>query len=87
MATPQMLDHRAGTWDRSRPDPLAAIAVALLAVLGIALALGGILAIYDWRTPAAERPLFFSGLGVFGGAVTILALGAAVRWARSGQPR
>jgi hypothetical protein len=82
-----MLDQRAGTWDRPRPDPLAAIAVALLTVLGIALALGGILAIYDWQTPAAERPLFFTGLAVFGSAVAILVLGAAVRWARTGHPR
>jgi uncharacterized BrkB/YihY/UPF0761 family membrane protein len=66
-----------------RPDPVATISVILLGVSIVGLVLGGILAIYDWRTPAAERPLFWVVLGTFVAAVTILIVGATFRWART----
>ena len=88
MPTPPMLripdrDHAL----RSRPDPVASIAVLLIAVTAVGLFLGGILAVYDWTTPGAMRPLLFSVLGVFFGGVAVLVGGATARWVRSGDPR
>jgi len=54
-------------------------------VTAAGLLLGGLLAVYDWRTPAAVKPLFFAALGVFCGAVAVLLAGAAARWARTGR--
>jgi hypothetical protein len=65
-----------------RPDPVVAIAVMLLCLTVAGLALGGFLAVYDWKTPAAMRPLFFSGLGVFLSAVVFLVAAAALRYLR-----
>lgn len=87
MATPPMLDQRHSALERPRPDPVAAISIVLIGITATALVLGGILAIYDWRTPAAVKPLFFAGLSVFGASLAILVLGSAIRWARAGRPR
>jgi hypothetical protein len=88
MATPPMLSipDRAGA-RRTRPDPVAAIAVILFALALVGLVLGGILAVYDWTTPGAMRPLLWSVLGVFFGGVAVLLLGATARWVRGGDPR
>ncbi|HEY8755994.1 MAG TPA: hypothetical protein VIN65_06560 [Candidatus Dormibacteraeota bacterium] len=60
MPTPPMLRSREVAADgRSLPDPLVAVNVAAIAVVAAALFLAGILAVYDWRTPAAEAPLVF----------------------------
>ena len=67
-----------------RPDPVVSLAVLCFCILVGALFLGAVLAVYDWTTPGAMRPLFFSALGVFGAAVTGLVLTAAVRHLRSG---
>lgn len=72
---------------RNRPDPVASIVVGLLLVTLVGLVLGGILAVYDWTTPGAMRPLLFSVLGVFFGGLAILVAGATARWVRSGDPR
>jgi len=65
-------------------DPWVSVTVLLLGVTVIGLVLGGVLAIYDWRTPAAEEPLFFTVLGIFLAALGIQVLAAAIRWARTG---
>ena len=79
-----MLDgQRADPAVAGGPDPVATVAVLLLGVSAIGLALGGILAIYDWRTPAAVEPLFWTVLGTFMAAVACLVLGATLRWART----
>jgi hypothetical protein len=65
-----------------RPDPVVSIAVVLLGLMITALIVGGFLAVYDWRTPGAMRPLFFTGLGIFGTTVTFLVLAAALRYVR-----
>ena len=70
-----------------RPDPVASIVVLLIGVTAVGLVLGGILAVYDWTTPGAMRPLLFSVLGVFFGGVAVLVAGATARWVRSGDPR
>ena len=58
MPTPPMLRSRDPSADeRSKPDPLVAVNVAALAVVSGGLFLAAILAVYDWRTPAAEAPL------------------------------
>lgn len=80
-----MLDRPAAVAEApTRPDPVAAVAVILFAMSTVGLALGGILAIYDWRTPAAVKPLFYAVLGTFFAAVVVLVVGATIRWARSG---
>ena len=58
---------------RGRPDidPATAVSVALLVLCTGALFAGGILAVYDWTTPDAEKPLFFGGLACFVGAIVI----------------
>ena len=85
MATPPMIDQRVPP--RHRPDPLVAVAALLLVVVVIGLGMGGVLAIYDWRTPAAMWPLV-RGLFALGGFVIVLLVtGLAVRWARSGRPK
>jgi hypothetical protein len=60
MPTPPMLRSREPSADgRLTPDPLVAVNVAAMAVVAGGLFLAGILAVYDWRTPAAEAPLVF----------------------------
>ncbi len=69
MPTPPMLRSREpAAVDRTAPDPLVALNVVAMAVVGLGLLLAGILAVYDWKTPGAEAPL------VFWTAVTAVAL-------------
>jgi hypothetical protein len=69
MPTPPMLRSREpAAVERSMPDPLVALNVAALSVVGAGLFLAGILAVYDWKTPGAEAPL------VFWTAITAVAL-------------
>jgi hypothetical protein len=72
---------------RHRADPVLVIAVGLFTLVLAGLVLGGALAVYDWTTPGAMRPLVYSVLGVFFGGVAVLLLGAAARWVRDGDPR
>jgi hypothetical protein len=87
MATPEMLQPRDGARPRivtaTGPDPVASLAVLLLGVLVVALSLGAVLAVYDWTTPGAMRPLFFAALGIFLAVVGGLVLTAAVRHLRA----
>jgi hypothetical protein len=79
-----MLDGHPEAWAiADRPDPVATIALVLFGVTIIGLVIGGVLAIYDWRTPAAVRPLFWVVLGTFMGGFAVLILGATLRWART----
>lgn len=71
---------------RRRSDPVVAIAVILFGLSVIGLVLGGILAVYDWTTPGAERPLLWGVLASFFGAIATLLLGATARWVRNGDP-
>ena len=69
MPTPPMLRSREpAAAARPTPDPLVAVNVAAMCVVGLGLLLAGILAVYDWKTPGAEAPL------VFWTAVTAVAL-------------
>jgi hypothetical protein len=45
----------------------------------VGLVLAGILAIYDWTTPGAMLPLFYSVLGLFLAAVVVKVLSVTVR--------
>ena len=67
----------------SSADPWVSLCVLLLALTAAGLVLGGVLAIYDWTTPGAERPLFFAVLGTFLAALVIPAVTGAARWARA----
>lgn len=73
--------------ERSRPDPATSLAAILFGVAAIGLALAGILATYDWRTPAALTPLMWSLLGVFFAGVVLIVLAGVTRWVRRGNPR
>lgn len=88
MASPPMFEPRQPTRVRvpadERPDPVVSLAVFCLGVLVVALVVGAVLAVYDWTTPGAMRPLFFSALGVFSATVATLVIGSAVRHLRSG---
>ncbi len=69
MPTPPMLRSREpASVVRPTPDPLVALNVGAMSVVGIGLLLAGILAVYDWKTPGAEAPL------VFWTAITAVAL-------------
>jgi hypothetical protein len=68
----------------SHPDPATSLSAALLAVTALGLLLGGILAVYDWKVPGAELPLFFGVLAAFGAAVGVQVLAATVRHLRPG---
>ena len=85
MATPPMLQPREPQ-ERlprpSHPDPAASVSAALLAVASVGLLLGGILAVYDWKVPGAEMPLFFGVLAAFLAAVGVQVLAATVRHLR-----
>jgi hypothetical protein len=65
-----------------RPDPIVALSVLLLSLADLGLLLGGVLAVYDWTTPNAEKPLFFAVLGVFLAALGIQVLAAGSRHLR-----
>jgi hypothetical protein len=66
---------------RGRPqlDGVTRAVVALLVAITVGLVLGGILAIYDWTTPGAELPLFYTGLGIFVAVLVLKVLDATVR--------
>jgi hypothetical protein len=66
---------------RGRPqlDGVTRTVVALLVLTVAGLVLGGILAIYDWTTPGAMLPLFYTVLALFLIAVVTKVLGATVR--------
>jgi hypothetical protein len=53
--------------------------VLCLVASTIGLVLGGILAIYDWTTPGAVLPLFYTVLALFLVAVAVKVLAATVR--------
>lgn len=61
------------------PDPLVSLTVAAMSVVCAGLLLAGILAVYDWRTPAAEAPLVLVIAAV---AVATLLIDVAVLTAR-----
>ena len=65
-------------------DPSVSLCVLLLGLTVVGLVLGGVLAIYDWTTPGAERPLFFTVLGIFFAALAIPVITGAARWTRAG---
>jgi hypothetical protein len=69
---------------RGRPqlDGVTRTVVALLVLIVVGLVLGGILAIYDWTTPGAMLPLFYTVLALFLIAVVTKVLGATVRHLR-----
>lgn len=66
---------------RGRPvlDGATRMIVALLFLTVVGLVLGGILAIYDWTTPDAELPLFFTVLALFLLAAFVKVADATVR--------
>lgn len=66
---------------RGRPELDAATraVVAFLTVVTAGLAIAGILAVYDWRTPGAEGPVADVIGAFFGLAVIVAIVGAAVR--------
>ena len=68
----------------AHPDPAVTLSAALLAVAAAGLLLGGILAVYTWEVPGAERPLFFGVLASFGAALAVQVLAATVRHLRPG---
>jgi hypothetical protein len=70
---------------RPAADPWMSVCVLLLALTAAGLVLGGVLAIDDWTTPGAERPLFFAVLGTFLAALAIPAVTGGARWARAGR--
>lgn len=83
-----MLDRpSASAAPAERPDPVVAGAVGLIVLTLAGLVVGGVLAVYDWRTPDAEIPLFAASGAAFLAAIAVLVVGAGVRWARSGGPR
>ena len=87
MATPPMLQPRADSRPPVAalpgPDPVVSLAVLLLGVMVVALFLGAVLAVYDWTTPGAMRPLFFAALGVFLATAASLVVAAAIRHLRT----
>ncbi len=71
--------------EAARPDPATSVSAAFLAVAAIGLFLGAILAVYDWRVPGAEMPLFFGVLASFLAAVGVQVLAATARALRPGR--
>jgi di/tricarboxylate transporter len=69
----------------ARPDPATSLSAALLAMAALGLLLGGVLAVYDWRVPGAEWPLFFGVLAAFAAALAVQVLAATVRHLRPGR--
>jgi hypothetical protein len=62
------------------------ISVLLMALCVVGLVLGGVLAVYDWTTPGAEMPLFFTTLGLFLGAIAVQVIAAVGRqWFLAGD--
>jgi len=69
----------------ARPDPATSVSAVFLAVSALGLLIGGILAVYDWRVPGAEWPLFFGVLASFGAALGVQVLAVTVRHLRPGR--
>ena len=70
--------------EEARPDPAVTVSAALLALAAAGLLLGGILAVYTWEVPGAEKPLFFGVLATFGAALAVQVLAATIRHLRLG---
>jgi hypothetical protein len=66
---------------RGRPqlDGVTRTVVTLLVLTVVGLVLGGILAIYDWTTPGAMLPLFYTVLALFLVAIVTKVLSATLR--------
>jgi hypothetical protein len=64
---------------KAQLDPATKTAVFFLVLATIGIFLAGILAVYDWRTPNAEFPLFLGVLVCFGLAVAVKVVDAALR--------
>jgi hypothetical protein len=73
---PSPAEQHRGTPDM---DPATRTAVFFLVLATIGLFAGGILAVYDWRTPDAEFPLFLGVLVCFGLALLVKIADAARR--------
>jgi hypothetical protein len=87
MSSTPMLQPRKGEIAPAPPshtDPWVSLTVLLLGLTVLGLVLGGVLAIYDWTTPGAVQPLFFTVLGIFLAALVIQVIAGAARWARTG---
>jgi hypothetical protein len=88
MATPRMLQPR-DPHDRvpepARPDPATSITAALLALTAVGLLLGGILAVYDWPVPGAEKPLLVAVVAAFGAALAVQVLAVTARHLKPGS--
>ena len=69
----------------ARPDPATSLSAAFMAITAAGLLLGGILAVYDWTVPGAERPLFFGVLATFLAALGVQVLAVTVRHLRPGR--
>ena len=84
-----MLRPREAVADRvsmpERPDPVASLSVLLLVLTAGGIAAGGILAVYDWTTPAAVKPLFWGVLATFCACLGVQVLAAAIRRPRHGR--
>lgn len=84
MATPPMLRSRGPVVPtaHSAPDPVAGLAVVLMALVALGLLLAAVLAVYDVATPPALGPVVKAVAALFAAAVLIIVVGAAVRHAR-----
>jgi heme/copper-type cytochrome/quinol oxidase subunit 1 len=83
MPTPPMLRSREpAAVAQPTPDPLVALNVAAMSIVGIGLLLAGILAVYDWKTPGAEAPLVFWTAVIAVALLAIDVLVVALRYIR-----
>lgn len=73
---------RAAPQPGRRTDGITSISVLLLSIVGAGLLVAAVLATYDYATPASEAPLLRALTVVFGLAVVLNVLAAAVRHAR-----
>jgi len=64
---------------KAQLDPATRTAVFFLVLALLGLCLGAVLAVYDWRTPDAEFPLFLGVLVCFGLALLVKVADAAAR--------
>ena len=68
----------------ARPDAAVGLTVACFALAAGGLGAGAFLAVYDWTTPGAITPLFWSVLAVFWAGVLVQVLAVGARHLRSG---
>jgi hypothetical protein len=66
----------------ARPDPATSLSAVFLVLAAAGLFLGAILAVYDWKVPGAETPLFFGVLAAFLAALGVQVLAVTVRHLR-----